>query len=157
MEPLRHIIEEEESAEQLLLKEAEEKLINDEIEAERQKRLEQEIRESQEKNGPVPSRPESELKQIAIDLQASHIFTDRHMNEHDRKNLGMVFMVIMFMDAKDFYIPESIGMVYEYMSKAMPRSINGMPMFTSIHFLNIEDTDYVFQKAKEIDNMLKAL
>jgi hypothetical protein len=129
--------------------------VSEQEEYEQQQKLLEEIKAAQQLNGPVPSRPIEDLKQIARDLQAGHIFTDRHMNEHDRRNVGMVFMVLMFMDAKDQYIPESIGMVYEYMSKAMPRSINGMPMFTSMHYLNIEDTNYVFQKAREIEEMLK--
>jgi len=124
-------------------------------EYEQQLKLNEEIKAAQQLNGPCPSRPEEELKQLARDLQAGHIFTDRHMSEWDRKNIGMVFMVIMFMDQKDFYIPESIGMIYEYMSKAMPRGINGMPTFTSVHFLNVDDTNYVLNKAKEIDEMLK--
>lgn len=114
-----------------------------------------EVRACQEKNGPCPSRTSEDLKQIAIDLQAGRIFTNRHIpNPND---IGMVFMVLMFMDQKDQYIPESIGLVFEYYSKAMPRSINGMPMFTSMHYLNIEDTTYVFNKAKEIDNLLKTV
>jgi len=155
MEPMIQKMIDDEAIEQLLLKEKEERLLAQKIEQERIEKLQEEVRECQEKNGPCPSRPESELKQIAIALQAGHIFTNRHMSEYDQKNLGMVFMILLFMDQKDFYIPTSIGLVYEYYSKAMQRSVNGMPMFTSCHFLNIKDTEYVFNKAKEIDAMLK--
>jgi len=157
MEPMMQTVINHDTSTQLLLKENEKKILNDKIEEEKLKKLETEIYDSQQKNGLCPSRPESELKQIAIDLQVGHIFSDRHMNEYDRKNLGMVFMVILFMDPKDFYIPTSIGLVYEYMSKAMPRGVNGMPMFTSCHFLNVEDTNYVFAKAKEIDILLSQI
>lgn len=35
---------------------------------------------------------------------------------------------------------KNIGMVYEYMDKAGPRSVNGYPMFMSINVLSIEET-----------------
>jgi hypothetical protein len=151
MEPLIPKLEKEEKAEE----DEQNRILEEQEEREQQQRVLEEIKAAQQLNGPCPSRPEEELKQIARDLQAGHIFTDKHMSEYDQKNLGMVFMVLMFMDPRDFYIPETIGMIYEHMSQAMPRSINGMPMFTSLHYLNVEDTKYVLNKAKEIDEMLK--
>ena len=42
---------------------------------------------------------------------------------------------------KEDFLP-SIGLVYEYFSAGTaPRSINGMPIFFSCKFLNLEDTD----------------
>lgn len=42
------------------------------------------------------------------------------------------------------YAP-SIGMVYEYISEAMPRSINGLPIFSSMEILNKEETEIMFE------------
>lgn len=40
---------------------------------------------------------------------------------------------------------KSIGLVYEYLDKAGPMSVNGMPNFFSCRFLNIEDTKKMFE------------
>lgn len=42
------------------------------------------------------------------------------------------------------YLP-SIGFVYEFLTEAGPIAINGKPSFFSVRFLNIEDTDKMFE------------
>jgi hypothetical protein len=39
---------------------------------------------------------------------------------------------------------KSIGMIYEYLSKASPMALNGGPMFFSLNMLNIEDAEKVW-------------
>jgi hypothetical protein len=39
----------------------------------------------------------------------------------------------------------SIGLIYEFITEAGPRSINGLPMFTSVKFLNREDASKMFE------------
>ncbi len=40
---------------------------------------------------------------------------------------------------------KSIGFIYEFLSQAMPRGINGGPMFMSARFLNREDSEKMFK------------
>lgn len=77
-----------------------------------------------------------DLKQIAKDMYAGKIFCDRQIS--NAKDIPMVFMPIMFMKKEELE-KQDIYFIYEYLSEAGPRSINGMPMFTSCYFLNKEN------------------
>lgn len=69
-------------------------------------------------------------QQIASDIHNGKIFCDRHIRPHDVASvLGMVFMPLV-MGAK--IDPDDTGMLYEYMSEAGPRSVNGYPIFMSM-------------------------
>lgn len=99
----------------------------------------------------LPDYPEAEVKQIAVDLFHGKIYCDRHLHSPD--DMPRVFMIVglgAFADHPKSYI-ESIGLVYEYLDKAMPRGINGQPMFMSLKLLNRSDTNKMF----EIYNKLK--
>lgn len=88
----------------------------------------------------IDSKTPEELKQIAIDIRAGRIFTDRHIQNLD--DLSMVFMVFLFMKKEDIedLRQSGVGLVYEYMEEANKhRSINGYPIFMSHKYLNIED------------------
>jgi len=89
--------------------------------------------------------PPDELKTIAIDMRAGQIFCDR--NCPNPQDIGMVFLPLILMDDK---MAESIkkdppGLIYEYVKNAGPRSINGMPIFSSCRFLSQDDTLKVFR------------
>jgi hypothetical protein len=64
---------------------------------------------------------EEEIKKLAKDIYTGLVFTDRHIQV------------------------ASPGMIYEYMDKAGPMSINGMPMFCSFRFISQEDAKKVSQ------------
>ena len=97
-----------------------------------------------EETPPEPRLPrvktDEELRQLAIDVYHGHVFCD-FMCE-DPKMLPMVFMVLALMpadDAKKWFEENEPSMVYEYFDKAGPRSVNGMPGFFSMQFLNAAD------------------
>jgi len=62
-----------------------------------------------------------------------------------------VFMVLIFMGAKQRreMIKNPPGLIYEYLSEAGPRSINGMPSFFSMRMLSKADAEKVFRMAKD--------
>jgi hypothetical protein len=91
---------------------------------------------------------EQELRKIAKDLYDGKIFTS-----NDPNVIQMSFMVLLF--ASEEQIPKDIGLIYEYMSEAAPRSINGNPMFFSARFLNNEETDKVKLYLNELKELLK--
>lgn len=104
---------------------------------------------------------DEELKEMAKDLHAGRIFTDRHLPEGEKASL--VFMVLALMDSKQLdefkknVDEEKIFMVYEYMEKAGPRTINGMPMFMSFQSLNKPDTEKMLEYFHKIEDAMKAL
>lgn len=85
---------------------------------------------------PLPSKTTDELKVFVRDCCSGHIFTSAQVYQEDL--LGLIFMPLLFGSLETIEL-DSIGVFYEYMKKAGPRSINGYPIFHSIHFLNRED------------------
>lgn len=74
------------------------------------------------------------LTQFVLNVCDSEIFTSNQVDEHT--NLSMVFMVLALMPEP---LPEDTVLVWEYLSKAGPRSVNGYPCFWSCHFMNKAD------------------
>lgn len=101
----------------------------------------------------IESKTEKELNQIVRDLHAGQIYTDLHIPEHETMGLVMVFLPLAFMDkeASQKIVEGKPGMFYEYLSKAGPRSINGMPTFLSMQSLNEEDAEKVWEKVHKLD------
>ncbi len=85
---------------------------------------------------------DQELKQLAKDFVHDKVFSTRHepLFSHP-ENASQVFMPLVFMDKKamDAFIAKKPEMLYEYLDKAGPRSVNGMPGFTSFQWLNQEE------------------
>ena len=80
-----------------------------------------------------------ELKEIAVDLAEGKIFSNLHINEHNK--IESVFMVLIFMDSEQRKVlsDNNVVFMYEYIEKANPLSVNGMPTFFSMRYLNKED------------------
>jgi len=87
------------------------------------------------------------IRELALGLMSGSVFCDRMLDSP--RDMSMVFMPLAFMDkpAIDGLIkllePKEEGgphgMIYEWMGKAGPRSINGMPIFTSLQTLSADD------------------
>lgn len=81
------------------------------------------------------------LKALAIDIFEGKVYTNRHISNPE--DIAMVFMVIAlggFAHLTEEQV-KRIGLVYEYISEAGPRSINGMPSFFSMKMLSMDDTN----------------
>lgn len=85
---------------------------------------------------PVPFLPNSELKKFVRDFCDGKIFTSAHIKREEE--IPLVFMCLFYGSLSDVDL-SSIGIAYEYLTEALPRSINGYPMFCSLRFLNIHD------------------
>ena len=90
------------------------------------------------------NKSQAELKQIAIDLFDGKIFCDRNLR--DIMDARMVFMVIGLGGMEDFTEQEmgNIGLLYEYLDKAGPRSVNGYPCFFSVQLLTKVESEKMF-------------
>ncbi len=87
----------------------------------------------------MPVKTDEELKQLAIDVLAGQVFTDRSIKQGDEHLARSIFMVLMFMGPKHgAFLKEHCAMVYEYMEEAGPRGVNGYPMFMSFKWLTRE-------------------
>ena len=105
----------------------------------------------EEKNSPTADtkkeripKTDAELKQIAMDLYDGKIFSDRHLK--NMEDAQMVFMPIAlgaFSNATEEEMKD-LGMIYEYLSEAGPRSVNGMPCFMSFQMLTRAESEKTF-------------
>ena len=98
-------------------------------------------------------RTDEELKQIAVDIYEGKIFTDRSVK--DGNDIGMVFLPIAlgaFAEASKEEL-EDIKLIYEYLDKAGPTSVNGLPVFFSCQVLRTDD----FKKMSEYFDKYKTL
>jgi len=104
-----------------------------------------------------PDVPAEQLSQIAKDIAANLIYTDRHLNE--KSIIGSVFMPLLFGALNDVSKEdkERIGMIYEYYDQSLPRSINGQPIFMSCRFLNKNDTEVVWEKVQKIQKAIEGI
>lgn len=97
---------------------------------------------------------DAELKRIAEDLYKGDIFTDRHCKTPE--DCMMSFFPLMFMDKKGVTeLNKTAGLIFQYRNCAMPRGINGMPMFLSFHVLPKKETKTMFEYYHKIKDAVK--
>ncbi len=87
---------------------------------------------------PLERLPEEDVRKFVLDFLAGQIFTSAQVRGGDPTILGMVFMPVFF-GTFSAYNPQSledIGILWEYMDRAGPRSINGYPIFTSMRVMH---------------------
>lgn len=82
---------------------------------------------------------DAEIKAIAMDMVGSRIFTSDQCRTVEE--IGMVFLPLAMCDevVRADMIEKDYTFFYEDYSKASPRGINGLPMFTSMKCLNSTD------------------
>jgi len=95
----------------------------------------------------------SELRQLAMDIVNGHVFTSRHIRESRQDMMGMVFMPVLFMtpEQQKEWEEAEITLIYEYLSKAGQRSINGYPIFMSCNSLDKTDDAKVWELVREAE------
>lgn len=105
---------------------------------------------------PLCNRSDNDLKQIAHDIYTDKIFTDRHIAQKDKQDVGMVFLALGLMDMvqKKSMLKQKPGMLFEYSSKAGPRGINGYPCFFGFHIVSVHDSKKIDKYYSEIDSKL---
>lgn len=84
-----------------------------------------------------------ELKKLALDTLHGEVFTD--VQVEPKEMIYTVFVPLALMNGKqrqDFAAKKPYR-IYEYINKAMPRSINGMPVFGSFSYLLEDESKYV--------------
>jgi len=89
---------------------------------------------------------QKQLKQIAVDLAEGKIFSNLHLR--NQEELSGVFMVILFMDQEQLQkiADNDVVFIYEYLDKANPLSVNGMPTFFSMRYLTKYDFSTMYHE-----------
>lgn len=103
-------------------------------------------------------RTRNELKQLAKDIHAGSVFTDRNVRPGDQERmLSMIFMPLIFLDEETIekWKEDPPGMFYEYIEKAMPTGVNGYPMFMSMSYLTKKEAEIVVEYYEKVDEALK--
>lgn len=87
----------------------------------------------------VPYQSDEALRTFVYDFLAGHVFIDRSVT--DPNIMPLVFMPIAFgcFDGWSEDDMGEIGVIYEYISKAGPKCINGCPIFMSLRMLHRDD------------------
>jgi len=85
-------------------------------------------------------RPKKELKKLAEDIFDGRVFGTWDLSKGEENLIGMIFMVAAFAPEK---IPEDTVHLFEYMENAMPRGVNGKPMFMSCRILTKKELPIV--------------
>lgn len=98
---------------------------------------------------------DEEIKKLADDIYKGIVFTDRHIQNPG--DISGVFMLLALLSEEQIeaFKANMPGMIYEYMDKAGPMAINGMPMFLSLRFLSQEDAKKVDEKYLQIKNAVE--
>jgi hypothetical protein len=87
----------------------------------------------------LPRSSKEDLRKFVLEFMGGAIYTSAQV--HRIEDVPMVFMPILFGLFKDWTEDDmkQVGVIWEYYDKALPRSINGMPVFTSCHLMHVED------------------
>ena len=116
-----------------------------------------ELRRWTENQESVEMKTDKELKQLALDMFKCNVFTDRHIKPNEQDLLPSIFMPFFFMNKEqsEEFAKRDIGMLYEYMDKAGPRSINGYPIFFSFQVLEMSEIERLLPMVDALNEMTK--
>jgi hypothetical protein len=100
---------------------------------------------------------EEELGKIAVDLYKGLIFSSQDKRLVDKPEaIATVFLPLIFFkpEDRDKFFAQKPTMIFEYLDKAGPRIINGLPGFFSFQWLDEEEATRVlkiYTKLKEAE------
>ena len=101
---------------------------------------------------PIPDRGEAELRQLAMDMVEGKVFGDWQID--DPSLIMSVFVPFALCSPKQ--LPSNIHGLFEYMSEAGPRSVNGYPMFMSMKILTVNDREAIVPMVKQYAELRQA-
>ena len=95
---------------------------------------------------------DDEINALAEDIYRDRVFTSDQLRQGDLNMLPVIFVPLVFADKKiiELMQKDAPGMIYEHLSEAGPRSVNGYPTFFSFHIVSQEDAKKVWEKFEQI-------
>lgn len=105
---------------------------------------------------PKSPRSDAELEQLAFDALSGKIFTSFDCDRVE--DLRLVFLPLGLMSREQLaaFKEDEPYMFFEYLKNAGPRSINGMPCFFSLQWLNKNEFERFSVRFEEISALLNA-
>lgn len=92
---------------------------------------------------------DKQLRALAVDALNNNVFTSDQIPEHSLNLTRNVFMPVLFGALEDAR-EQGITMLYEDMSEAGPRAVNGLPMFMSCKCMNFVDHSRFHELVREM-------
>ncbi len=92
----------------------------------------------------IPRMPRKDLAKFVMDFCDDKVFTSAHVRDSQAENLlHLIFMPLALGALQGLYEHEvkNIGLIWEYMSQAGYRAINGYPTFLSCRLMHKDDWD----------------
>lgn len=104
----------------------------------------------------VPSVTDEQIKEIALGLHRKQIFCDRHLPQEgwDDSVASVFCLRLLGLGNTD---PQTIGLMWERLDKAGPRSFGDFPRFLSYNLLNIEDAEKVLAICRKLRDAEQAV
>ena len=98
------------------------------------------------------TRTDEELKKLAQDFVDKKVFTNLHLDPKDLDALRKSFMVLAFMKEDQYKDLDKYDIIcfYEYIDKALPRSIDGNPIFSTVNYLDQTDANKFCEYVDEL-------
>jgi len=87
-------------------------------------------------------RTKKELLKLAEDIFDGRVFGTWELRKGEENLLPMIFMVALLAPEK---IPKDTAYLFEYMENALPRGVNGKPMFISCQILTKKELPIVLK------------
>jgi len=111
------------------------------------------------KMDPYQSKTDEEIRQLAMDAVEGKIFFGSMIREADIDCVFTIFMPIILggTDLSDWMKDNKVIELYEYLSEAGPRAINGYPTFFSVKFLDEADAERFRALAREFREVTQKL
>jgi hypothetical protein len=95
---------------------------------------------------------DQEIHDVAKRIALGEVFTSWQVS--DDSLIPLVFLVLTLVDRDTL---TDVGMVYEELAKAGPRSINGHPIFMSCVLVHKDDCQPLREKTLQIVDLLKEI
>ena len=113
----------------------------------------------------VREKSDEEIKKLALDMMAGRVFTSLHIREgEEARMLPSIFMPLVFIGGSEdgeALIEKlksgEITLIYEYLSEAGPRAINGYPSFLSMRCLNRADHKALSEMLNKLQTAIDAV
>jgi hypothetical protein len=100
----------------------------------------------------IPRLTDDEIKTVAADLVKGRIFT---ANDCPPDQITVLFFPLLALMSEGQLNWDDIGMIYEYMDKAAPMGVNGLPFFFTCRIVNKEDWGKIGDRALKIHNAMQ--
>ena len=101
----------------------------------------------------LKNRSDRELKRIAHDIYTGKVFCNRQVEPSMLSSVFMVWALLNPLEKKEM-LDRGMSMMYAEISNAMPRQINGYPVFGEMSVLNKHDDHMVYKHYKDIQETM---